>query len=93
MDRETTQLVMDVMDGNPGALSVIQQLMMFRTLWHPMLHHLKSQGVIGSELWRQVRDDYAADWRRFGYAQMAQMGLEAITTTSLAVAPEWPRSN
>jgi hypothetical protein len=92
MDRETQQLVMDVMDGNPGALMIIQRLMYFST-WYPLLYHLKMQGLIGSELWRVVQDDYAEDWCRFGQAQLAAMGLFEPALSRMATAPTWPRCN
>ncbi len=91
MDYNTEQLVMDVMDGNPGALTIIQRLMYFST-WHPLLHHLKSQGLVGSALWRVVHDDYQEDWCRFATAQLSQMGVPT-RTTAIAVAPGWPNCN
>ena len=72
MDSETRQLVIDVMDGNPGACVVIRRLMYF-TPWYPLLHHLKDHGLVGSELWRAVKDDYGHDWTQFGHDQLAQM--------------------
>lgn len=72
MDSETRQLVMDVMDGNPGAFVVIRRLMYF-TMWYPLLHHLKDQGLVGSELWRVVKDEYGHDWTQFVRDQLAQM--------------------
>ena len=92
MDEATQQLVMDVMDGNPGALVIIQRLMYFST-WGPLLGHLKMQGLVGSELWRVVRDDYAEDWCRFGQAQLTQMGLLESGLGSMATVPLWPHCN
>jgi hypothetical protein len=92
MDQETQQLVMDVMDGNPGALTIIHRLMYFST-WCPLLNHLKTQGLIGSRLWRVVQDDYAADWCRFGQVQLAEMGLFEPTLSNLSAPPAWPRCN
>ncbi|ETW94076.1 MAG: hypothetical protein ETSY1_36420 [Candidatus Entotheonella factor] len=92
MDRETQQLVMDVMDGNPGALMIIQRLMYFST-WGRLLSHLKMQGLIGSKLWRVVQDDYAEDWCRFGQVQLAQMGVLEPALSHIAAPPTWPRCN
>ena len=83
---------MDVMDGNPGALTIIQRLMYFTT-WCPLLHHLKSQGLVGSALWQAVRDDYGEDWFGFASAQLLQMGLPTLTDASVATIPTWPRTN
>lgn len=92
VDHDTQQLVMDVMDGNPGALTIIQRLMYFST-WHPLLHHLKNQGLTGSALWRVVRDEYQEDWRRFASAQLMQMGLQDRLVSAVAFVPEWPGCN
>jgi len=92
VDHDTQQLVMDVMDGNPGALTIIQRLMYFST-WHPLLHHLKEQGLIGSALWRVVHDDYQEDWRRFASAQLMQMGLQDRVVSAVACVPAWPSCN
>ncbi len=92
MNNEKQQLVMDVMDGNPGALTIIQRLMYF-TAWYPLLHHLKAKGLVGSALWRAVKDDYGTDWMQFASVQLAQMGLQAPSITDVAAPPEWPRCN
>lgn len=92
MDQETQQLVMDVMDGNPGALIIIQRLRYFST-WGLLLYHLKMQGLIGSKLWRVVQDDYAEDWCRFGQVQLAEMGLFEPALRQVAVPPAWPHCN
>jgi hypothetical protein len=92
MDQETQQLVIDVMDGNPGALVIIQRLMYFST-WCSLLHHLKMRGLTGSELWRVVQDDYAEDWCRFGQVQLTEMGLLGPPLSRLAALPTWPHCN
>jgi hypothetical protein len=92
MDQETQQLVIDVMDGNPGALMIIQRLMYFST-WEPLLHHLKMQGLVGSKLWRVVKDDYAENWCHFGQVQLAAMGLLEPSLSGMAALPTWPRCN
>jgi hypothetical protein len=68
----TRQLVMEVVDGNPGALLIIRRLMYFAP-WHLLLHHLKSQGLMGSRLWQVVKDDYGHVWTQFAHDQLAQM--------------------
>ena len=72
MDSDTQQLIMDVMDGNPGAFTIIKELMAFPT-WFQFLHHLKAQRLIGSELWRVVNDIYSHDYQRFVEDQLADM--------------------
>lgn len=72
MDSDTQQLIMDVMDGNPGAFTIIKELMTFPT-WFQFFHHLKAHGLTGSELWRVVNDIYHHDYRRFVEDQLADM--------------------
>lgn len=66
------RLILDVMDDNPGALTVIKVL-----LDHPqcyaLLQHLRSRGLIGSHLWSLVKDAYGGDVLRFVQAQLAIM--------------------
>jgi len=64
MDKESEQLALDVMDGNPGACTIVC-LLLSSPLWRPILQTLKSQHIIGSKLWRVVHDDYDDDWGLF----------------------------
>ena len=75
MESEKRQLIVDVMDGNPGAGIVIRRLMYF-TMWYPLLCHLKDQGLIGSRLWQVVKDVYGHNWTNFVADQLVQMGHE-----------------
>ena len=64
LDKESNQIALDVIDGNPGAC-VIVCLILSSPLWNPILQALKSQNLIGSELWRVVHEDYDDDWGQF----------------------------
>ena len=79
MDNGTQQLILDVIDGNPGAFTIIRQLMAF-AIWYQLLHYLKSQHLVGSELWRVVKDEYAHDYGRFVDDQLARMSPERAQT-------------
>jgi hypothetical protein len=79
VDDLTRQLILDVMDGNPGAFTIIRQLMSF-AIWYQLLHHLKSQHLVGGELWRVVKDEYAHDYGRFVDDQLARMTPERAQT-------------
>lgn len=79
MNSETRQLIMDVMDGNPGALTIIRRLMYFAP-WPQLLQYLKDQGLVGSELWRVVKDEYEQDWTQFVHDKLEQMGHELAPT-------------
>lgn len=65
-DEETKKLVMRVADGNPGALTVIKELLWF-TKWHEMIRCLEEINLTGSELWRTVKDEYGGDSMAFGH--------------------------
>ena len=73
MDSDMRQLIMDVMDGNPGAFVIVRRLMYF-TIWYQLLLHLKNNDLIGSHLWQVVKDDYGHDWMKFAYDQLTRMG-------------------
>jgi hypothetical protein len=92
VDPHTRQLVMDVMDGNPGALLIIRRLMYFAP-WHPLLSHLKGQGLTGSRLWQVVKDDYAHVWTQFAHDQLAQMHQVEGTSFEAAGLPGAYRYN
>jgi hypothetical protein len=79
VDDGTQQLILDVTDGNPGAFTIIRHLMAF-TIWHQLLHFLKNQRLVGSELWRIVKDEYTHDYGRFVDDQLARMAPERAQT-------------
>jgi hypothetical protein len=92
MDNPTRQLVVDVIDDNPGALTIIECLMSYAT-WYQLLHHLKDQGLVGSTLWRVVKEDYSLNLERFVEDQLCQMAPErARTLRALGQHPS-PRHN
>ena len=75
MDNDTKALLMEVMDGNPGAYTIIKKLMIL-PCWYQLLHHCKNRGIVGSELWRVVKDDYHHDCMQFVADQLAEMQPE-----------------
>jgi hypothetical protein len=79
MHSDTHELIKEVMDGNPGAYTVIRDLIAFPT-WYQLLHHLKTRRMVGSELWRVVKDDYSHDLAQFVEDQLAQMPPERAHT-------------
>ena len=64
LDKESEQLILDVIDGNPGACEIVC-LVLSSPLWHPILQALKSNHLVGSRLWQAIHDDYSGDWSRF----------------------------
>ena len=63
-NQENEQLALDVIDGNPGACTIVY-LILSSPLWRLILQKLKSKNLIGSELWRIVHDKYHDDCGRF----------------------------
>jgi hypothetical protein len=49
MDKQTQELIMHIMAGNPGAFTIIRDLMVDPT-WYQLLHHLKTHDLVGTEL-------------------------------------------
>ena len=78
MDSDTKELIMDVMAGNPGAFTIIRDLMVYPT-WLQLLAHLKHNDLVGSELWRIVKDDYNHDIPQFIDDQLQAMPQGALT--------------
>ena len=64
MDHATEQLILDVIDGNPGACVIVYQILS-SPVWRSILHALKAKHVVGSRLWQVVHDDYNDDWQSF----------------------------
>lgn len=92
VDNDTRQLIMDVMNGNPGAFTIIRELMAFPT-WFQLLYYLKDEGLIGSELWRIVKDEYNHDYKRFVDDQLARMTPERAQTLRALGQHTSPRHN
>lgn len=72
MDMEVRQLLLDVMDNNPGACIIVGKLLSYDA-WYPLLCHLKKQGLVGSRLWCVMKDEYGHDWAQFAQIQLAQI--------------------
>jgi hypothetical protein len=84
MDSDTKELIMDVIDGNPGAYAIILNLMVYPT-WYQLLHHFKTHDLVGTELWRIVKDEYRHDIGQFVVDQLEEMPLgHAHTLRALA---------
>ena len=85
MDSDTKELIMGVMAGNPGAFTIIRDLMVYPT-WLQLLAHLKHNDLVGSELWRIVKDDYNHDIPQFIDDQLQAMPPErALTLRALTL--------
>lgn len=89
MERQTHELIMAVMAGNPGAFTVILSLMAYPT-WPQLLYQLKAHGVVGSKLWRMVKDDYNHNISQFVVNQLADLAparAHALRALTLHVVP------
>ncbi len=87
MDSDTKELIMDVMAGNPGAFTIIRDLMVYPT-WLQLLAHLKHNDLVGSELWRIVKDEYNHDIPQFIDDQLQAMPPERAHTLR-ALTQQW----
>lgn len=64
--------MIEVADGNPGALSIVYELGKIEHGF-PLLSWLSTQGIIGSLLWRIVKEDYHHNWVQFRTDQLYQL--------------------
>ncbi len=92
MDSESKELIMNVMAGNPGAFTIIRDLMIYPT-WYQLLHHLKTHDLVGTELWRIVKDDYNHDIPQFIDDQLQAMPPERAHTLRALTQQEAPTYN
>lgn len=73
----TAEIVKDVAQGNPGALTVIDKLQWFSN-WEEMLAYLKKKDLVGPKLWEKVSDQYKLNFDAFGKDIEEEMLLESI---------------
>lgn len=62
---ELEQLVLDVARNNPGAITVIKELLWF-TKWFDMMNWCKDN-LNGSALWEKYKDEFHYDSTKLGY--------------------------
>lgn len=61
---DTKQLIIELAVGNPGALSILMSKeMMWYNGYFGIMQMLRDQGIKGSKIWVQVKDDYKMDIR------------------------------
>lgn len=53
-------LALEVAQGNPGALSVIRQLMWY-SKWHEMMRYMLKNKIVGPEVWVLYKDKFHED--------------------------------
>lgn len=61
------ELVMDVTQGNPCAMTVVRELQWF-SRWEKMLRYFKEIGLTGGALWAKCSDEYHLSFHDFGHA-------------------------
>ncbi len=88
MNSDTKELIMDVMAGNPGAFTIIRDLMVYPT-WLQLLAHLKHNDLVGSELWRIVKDEYNHNIAQFINDQLQAMTPERARALTLQRSPTY----
>lgn len=78
MDEPTMKLILEVVQGNPGAITVIKKLEWYR-LWFEMIRHLHKHGPKGGELWALYKDVHHQDIDRLARDLEARMAKEKET--------------
>ncbi len=92
MDSDTKELIMGVSAGNPGAFTIIRDLMIYPT-WLQLLAHLKHNDLVGSELWRTVKDEYNHNIPQFVMDQLEDMPPERARTLRALTLQSSPTYN
>lgn len=72
METWMKELIDDVTQGNPGAMTVVRELMWF-SRWEKMLRYFKEIGLTGGTLWARCSDDYHLSFHDFGHAVDREM--------------------
>lgn len=72
MDKYIEDLIKEVAQGNPGALTVIRELQWF-SRWEKMLRFFSETRLTGGKLWAKVADEYHHDFHAFGSAVDKEM--------------------
>lgn len=67
MEKYLQDLILEVSQGNPGAITVIRELQWF-SRWEKMLRYFKETGLVGGVLWVRFKDDYHQSVHDFGNA-------------------------
>lgn len=74
---ENRVLIMDVADGNPGALTILMSREgMWFSNWLPCIRWLQKKGIRGSAIWEDVKDNYKMDIRGWFQHQIDEMMQE-----------------
>ncbi len=67
MEKYLKDLILEVSQGNPGALTAIRELQWF-SRWEKMLRYFKETGLVGGALWAKFKDEYHQSIHDFGHA-------------------------
>jgi len=51
------QLILDITQGNLGAMRVVKELQWF-SKWFDIMQYCKAEGIIGGKLWELYKDKY-----------------------------------
>lgn len=59
------EMIMDVAQGNPGAIRVIRELQWF-TKWYEIMKYCKKKGIVGDKLWIMYKDEFECNSHDLG---------------------------
>lgn len=86
---ETAELVTEVMDSNPGALSLIERLT-HRTRWYEIMRYCLQNGIVGDKLWQMYKEECDSDIYTLGdRLESAWQTSESQSTETGQSPSEW----
>lgn len=77
IDQETKDLIIELSQGNPGAINVMMQMSFFPE-WREMLKWMKKNFVTGSKIWIMYKDDFGQDLIAMGQDIRASMKRQSF---------------
>lgn len=74
LNKKEKSLILRVCAGNPGAMTIISSReAIWFDKWLPCLRWLEKQGVVGSKIWEDVKDNYNMDIHSWFRKQINEM--------------------
>lgn len=73
---EMAEMIHAVAEGNPGAMTVIRELMYF-SKWSQMMYWCRATGFVGPKIWEKYKDEFHQDWHALGEWMQEEMRKDA----------------
>lgn len=78
MSEEIKDLIIEMSEGNPGAINVMMQMQVFKESWKPMLETLNANAYTGSKIWMLYKDECKEDLAIMGIRIVGMMTSETM---------------